>query len=94
MHRISAEWGVWEVMGDGTLREADPYALKRREASLSVLSGTRRYEVAITSCNLPSGAGTHTWLVRARVATKQTTDNSDPNPYFAKVDRMMTVTCP
>jgi hypothetical protein len=94
VRRISIESGVWEVSDDGTLREVSPYARGWLSTSLTPLVGTFRFPIAIGICTNPTDAGTHTWLVRARVSVKQTHDNSDPNPFVAKVDRMMTVTCP
>lgn len=93
VHRITFEWGVWEVMADGSLREVDPYQLKARTGSVDVISGTTRVAAAIVGCASPANAGTHTWLIRARVNVKQTLDNSDPNPFFARVDRVETITC-
>ena len=94
VRRITIESGVWEVMSDGTLREVAPYAHGWVQTSLTPLFGTLRFEIWIDNCSALSETGAHTWLVRARVAVKQTGDNSDPNPFVAKVDREMTVTCP
>jgi hypothetical protein len=94
VRRISTQHGVWEVLDDGTLREVAPFVRTWRSTSATPLVGTFRFEVGIGSCTLPTDAGTHTWLVRARIAVKQTADNSDPNPFAARVDRKMTVTCP
>ena len=94
VRRISIEHGVWEVRDDGTLREVLPYARTWRTGSSTPMVGTFRFAVTIGFCTAPTDAGTHTWLIRARIAAKQTADNSDPNPFTAKVDRKMTVTCP
>jgi hypothetical protein len=93
VRRISSTWGVWEVLADGSLREVDPYVLKARATSLTPIVGVTRVEMGVALCALPENAGAHTWLIRARVGVKTTGDNSDPNPFDAKVDRQQTVTC-
>lgn len=91
--RTTYTWGVQEVMPDGSLREVDPYAPKARNGYLTPLDGVERWTIQVAQCKTPADVGTHTWLIRARVNVKQTLDTTDPNPFYAKVDRLQTVTC-
>ena len=94
VHRISIEHGIWEVMGDGSLREALPYVRTWRLPSVDPLVGTFRFAVGAGSCSAATSGQPQTWLIRARIPTEQSLDNSDKNPYFAKVDRLQTIVCP
>ena len=82
-------------MADGELREVDPYAAQGAHTGRWTPSRRRRGWLPSRSsvARAPANAGTHTWLIRARVNVKQTLDTTDPNPFFAKVDRFETITC-
>lgn len=84
--------GVWEVMKSGKLREVVSYGRYAISASDTPLAGTALFNTFIP-CADPANAGRHTWLVRARINAKTTQDNSDPHPYWAKVDRKQTIAC-
>ncbi len=94
VHRISIEHGIWEVMGDGSLREVAPYGRTWLLPSVDPMVGTFRFEVGAGSCSAATIGTPQTWLIRARISTKQSLDNSDSNPYVAKVDRLQTIVCP
>lgn len=92
VHRQVFQIGVWEVLPKGELREVVAYDRYAISASPQGLAGEGVFNTFL-SCSDPANAGTHTWLARARINAKQTLDNSDPNPYWAKVDRKQTITC-
>lgn len=92
VHRSVYTAGVWEVMPDKSLREVVAYDRYAISASDQATIGPDFFNMFL-DCSDPTIAGTHTWLVRARINAKHTQNNSDPNPFWAKVDRKQTVTC-
>lgn len=94
VHRVAESGSLYEVMADDSLREiAGPGAMGSSANSGEPITGPT-WAANVLFCSDPAVKGTHTYLVKGRVNTKQTPNTSDPNPFVGRVGRIQTVTCP